>query len=59
MASLGPRGITDETPVVGYPVVILLLTVSAPLADLVVGPRYEGGTKVDLVGVDPAANAAF
>ncbi len=31
------------TPSLGYPVVSPLLATSAPLADLVVGPWYEGG----------------
>ncbi len=33
-----------ETPVAGYPVVSPFLMVSAPLAEVVVGPLYEEGT---------------
>ena len=43
MAGLEILGMAAETPAAGYPVVSLLFTVSAPLADLVVGPWYEGG----------------
>ncbi len=49
-------GMAQETPSFGYPVVNPSLAASVPLADLVVGPWYDGG-KVSPLGsyLAPAA----
>ncbi len=59
MPDLGVVGIAVETPSFGYPVVSPFLTVSAPLADVVVGPRYEAGIKLVLDGEAPATHHAM
>ena len=44
MAGLDILGTAAVCPAAGYPMVTLLLTAIAPLAEVVVGPLYEGGT---------------
>ena len=53
-------GMAPQTPPLGYPVVSSLLTTSAPLPELVVGPWYELGRKSPLSSwVAPAAKVAL
>ncbi len=58
MPDLGAEGMAAETPSLGYVVVSPFLTVSAPLADVVVEPRYEAGINVVLEADAPAIHPA-